>query len=612
MARSKLTKLEWFARFFLVAWLGYFVFLLSGVNIIMSIHGYHPAYMVYYWQIIAGIIAGGILIIWKYTHPLVRLFGIGYFVFIGYTSARLLVDEVIMLAPFTFSFHVMLYAGLALSLLIFLGDLMNIVIKHQVHARFRGLKETLDPRRNRIALGIEAFAIGWLMLLPFSYGCFLQSVTITDRAANNLKVSFYHHPTGGFNYSWYVDPFTKTKADAEMTRYQQLNSTFYFGCSRTRFTDPQQRSNLTETIRYWGTWGLDAVPVIAPKVEVPPGSGTWKGDFSTYYNYQYDLDTIDLMMEWLEETKLSNVRGLSLDVEGPIYADERGEVINRTLWKMCWQAYQAKFDEFQQRFPGKITHLIAMSGIAKDFFDGDNDLDIAQKTCSVPPSWTTYGHMFYDVDNINTAYGWYMDVNHVIEEVGLQSTVPWIGWFGSSDLLDKNPAAWEKAKTEVKIGKSLGVSEVILAPVRNVRGTNHTVALQRLDELVAIRQDGFETFALPIRQNRRLYMDFPLYIEKIVPWYFIGDGNIFSDLIFGTPTGWCGWSQAAIFLVSFHLYWSYFYRRSQAGEPPKLGLKRRLVRKVGDLEQKVDALTGQVSGNRDLLEEILARSDKDQ
>ncbi|MHA1734175.1 MAG: hypothetical protein ACTSU5_19735 [Promethearchaeota archaeon] len=549
-------KIEKITRFLFCAWLVYFSFLVACVNVMMSLHGEHPAFMVYFWEVFAAVVLGGILIAWKYDSVLVRAFAVGYLVFVGYLSTRMLVEEMVAMAPGTLAYHVILFVGLAANLLLFLGELVGAAVHRGLHERFAGSWARLNPRGSRLALFLEASAVALVVLYPLSYGCFLQSVEIRDDPGNHLKVSFYHHPTGGMNYSWYVDPFSKALADEEMARYQELNSTFYFGCGRGRFTDPQSVANMTATIRYFQNWGLDVVPVVAPVVEVPPGSGNFSGDFSTYYNYQYDLETIDLLMDWLDANPdLTNVRGLSLDVEGPKYAKQRGEVINESLWREAAAAYQAKFDEFQQRFPGRITHLIAMSGIAKDFYDGDDDLDVAQKTCSVPPTWTTYGHMFYEIDDVHTGYHWMVNVEHAIEEFGVDRTVPWIGWFGAPDTLDKNPGWWENAKEQVKIGKSLGVHEVILAPVRNLRGTNHTVAMQRLDELVSIREDGFETFATPVRHNRRLYTDFPTYLEKIVPWYFIGDGDVYKDLVYGTPGGWFVWCQLALLAGLAAAYW---------------------------------------------------------
>lgn len=533
------------ARVFFVIWLAYFATLLVVVDVTCSIHGEHGVYMTYYYVLHALIVLTGVVVVWKFRNFCVQLLGIGYLIFVGYTCARMLVDEIWALQPGAFVFHVILYAGLVISLFLFLGEVVSTARAGEFPARLKAAARRCDPRTNQQALAIGVTGVVLLGILPFAYAGFFQEVSFVDDPANDMKVSFYHLPTGHLNYSWYVAPFSRAQADAELTRYQQLNSTFYYGCRQARFTNPQYRSNMTAVVRHLGDWGIDVVPVVAPQVEVPPGSGRYRGDFSTYYNYQWDLTTIDYLMDWIAEENLDNVRGLSLDVEGPKFADERNEVINRSLWAEAVAALQAKFDEFQARFPGRITHLIAMGGIAVDFFDGDDDLDIAQMTASVPPTWTTYGHMFYEIDDRYTGYSWYMNVRHVIEEVGVEQTVPWIGWFNEPDTLEQHPSYWANAKEQVKIGKALGVPELVLAPVRNVRGPDPTVALQRLDELVQIRQ-GFSPFGVRVVHDTRLYRDFPLWFEKFTPWYFIGDGSVFKDLLLGTPGAWFFWLAGVV------------------------------------------------------------------
>ncbi|GAB4321000.1 MAG: hypothetical protein Kow0069_25170 [Promethearchaeota archaeon] len=536
-------------------WLAYFLFFLACVNFLLSLHGDRPEFVAYFWVVWGGFALGGALLAWKHDHLLVRVVGLLYLTLAGYVCSRTLIEELAYMAPARFALHAVLYAGLALNLLTFLGDVLVTVARREVRRRLAGGWSLLSPKRHRASLVAEVGLVALLVLVPTSYAGFGATVTFADDPSNALKISVYHWPTGGSNYSWYVSDYSKAQADAELARYQALNTTFYFGCPRSYFTDPQRRSNLTAVVNHLAAWGIDVVPVIAPKVEVPPGSGTFKSDFSTIYNYEYDLATIDLFVEWLEEENLPNVRGFSLDVEGPIYAEERGEVVNASLWAEAVAAYQAKFDEFQARFPEKITHLIAMPGIAVDYFDGDDDLDVAQKTASVPPVWTTYGFMWYQIDDRMTGYAFYRDVNYAVGEFGLEKVVPWIGWFGDTppdqpELLVQHPSYWENAKEQVKIAKSMGVKEVVLAPGRNVRGRDHSVALQRLDELAAIRNAGFEPFSVRITQDRRLWMDIPTWIRKFVPSYFVASEDVFKDLEMGTATRWFEWSSALVLVAA--------------------------------------------------------------
>ena len=101
------------------------------------------------------------------------------------------------------------------------------------------------------------------------------------------------------------------------------------------------------------------------------------------------------------------------------------------------------------------------------------------------------------------------------------------------------PGVYTQSMEQIKIAKSSGAPEIVLAPIRGYfsQGDNATVIQQRLDDLVAIKA-GFETFSVPITNNMRIVNNWELYWRKIVPYYVWSSENIVLDMLMGTPGGW--------------------------------------------------------------------------
>ncbi|MHA1848067.1 MAG: hypothetical protein ACTSXU_10510, partial [Promethearchaeota archaeon] len=105
---------------------------------------------------------------------------------------------------------------------------------------------------------------------------------------------------------------------------------------------------------------------------------------------------------------------------------------------------------------------------------------------------------------------------------------------------------------------STGVREVVLAPVRNFIGQdhNHTKIMSRLNDLLDIKEKGFDTFSIPINHDMRLLNDWDYYWKKIVPSYLISNNDVLKDLLIGTGGNWFAVIQViqAVGIILFSLY----------------------------------------------------------
>ncbi len=97
----------------------------------------------------------------------------------------------------------------------------------------------------------------------------------------------------------------------------------------------------------------------------------------------------------------------------------------------------------------------------------------------------------------------------------------------------------------------MGVGEVVLAPLRNFLGKNTTEGLDRLRDLVDIKQNGFASFEVPITQNMRFFNDFPFWWKKVHSTYWISNDDVLQDILMGTSNNWLLWLQLGALAGTF-------------------------------------------------------------
>ncbi|MHA1892808.1 MAG: hypothetical protein ACTSYS_17570 [Promethearchaeota archaeon] len=399
--------------------------------------------------------------------------------------------------------------------------------------------------------------MAWLSLACWSYFGFSQRYTIVDPHQEEFSYAFWGSPSGGLSYyydtihnlTWY----NKTEMNEELALFSQLNATFYNTISITTLSNPATLANFALTLKEWEKYGLRFIFDITP---LNNDTGTLQGDFVSYYYLNQMNETIRALMDWLEPLNLSNFRGISFDVEAPKYS--ANQPISREQYKKAIISYQGILDEFKSRFPSSQVHLIQMEGIMFDFYDNDHDLDISLRTVSVELNWDWFGFMTYHVSpspsTSSYRYAYFLQAGK--EQFG-EKFQPWVGWWYEDGDIDL-PGVYEQSLEHVKIAKSTGVREVVLAPVRNFIGQdhNHTKIMSRLNALLDIKEKGFDTFSIPINHDMRLLNDWDYYWKKIVPSYLISNNDVLKDLLIGTGGNWFAVIQViqAVGIILFSLY----------------------------------------------------------
>ncbi|MEX2683624.1 MAG: hypothetical protein Q6373_018760 [Candidatus Sigynarchaeota archaeon] len=522
------------ARAGLVAWAFYFFIPQFAATWMLEAHATSRAYTAFYWLVNGFLLAITLLVAWKYYHPLSFFGFVPMVAACGYSMTRFFVEGPLFLnVPGT-------VASIALVGIMLFNIVFQVFLLVRNFATGRFVEAFSALPRSKVFKVALVSSIAWAGVTSWSYIGFGQVYTVRDFHQPSFSISFWGLPSMGFS----VGEYKTADGIAEMNLYAQLNASFY--CSIDDHAFDGDMSDWEKMLNEWAPYNVSLILCINPRSDPSDYNSQ---DFCSYYHVQQMNASIRSMMEWMDTlntTVRSRIRGLSFDVEGPNYQPLDRYPISREQYKLAVRSYQGILDEFQQN-TSCSTHLIAMSGILFDAMDGkaDHDLDIAQRTVSTELRWTQYGFMTYMINpDPVSRYEFVQHCQLGVEQWGAKF-VPWVGWWYDVNLAAGEtpqielPGVYEQSIEQVKIAKSSGVPEVVLAPIRGFfsQGNNATKIQQRLGDLVAIK-NGFETFAIPITQNMRILNNWNLYWQKIVPYYIWSSENVVLDMLMGTPGEW--------------------------------------------------------------------------
>ncbi len=520
------------ARAGLVAWAFYFFIPQFAATWLLEAHGMSRAYTAFYWLVNGFLFTIALLVAWKYYHPLSFFGFVPMTAACGYSMTRFFVE-----GPIALNLPGVIVSGAFVGIMLFnVVFQIFLLVRNISTGRFVECMAAL-PRSKVFKVALVA-SIAWAGITAWSYVGFNQTYTVRDFHQPSFSVSFWGLPSMGTDIAAY---HTLNGTD-EMNLYKALNASFY--CSIDDHAFDGDMTDWEQMLNEWAPYNVSLIFCINPRSNTSDYNSQ---DYCSYYHVQQMSDSIHDMMAWmatLNGTVRSTIRGLSFDVEGPQYQPLSEYPISREQYDLAVHSYQGILDEFQQN-TSCSTHLISMSGILYDAMDGvdDHDIDIAQRTVSTELRWSQYGFMTYMIDaNPVSRYEFVQHCQVGVEQWGA-GFVPWVGWWYDVDAGEtpqiELPGVYEQTMEQVKIAKSSGVAEVVLAPVRNFLGIDYNMAKiqQRLGDLVAIKA-GFETFTIPITNNMRIFNNWGLYWQKIVPYYIWSSENVTLDMLMGTPGNW--------------------------------------------------------------------------
>ncbi len=529
-------KIEKVFRVFLGFWILGFVYPQFYMFAISASLEISFAMISYYFLVYLGFLLFTIFLIWKFQNPWVKLAAIPVFVFAAYISFRLLQEDYWILNPAQFIWNLIISVAAVVNVLYFL-----VVVWIELYKNLKIKKIEVFKAQFRVYEKVTLIIfVLWVPMITWSYFGFSQTYEVKDPKQTEFSVSFWGVPSAGFN----LEAYNNSLVQQELLLYQRLNSTFIYGLNWRYLADPVFRNSCAQAMIYLSNYGIHFMidtSVVFPWYNQSGEEWIWAYDFVTYYYTEFVNRTIDAIMDWVDEYNFTNFRGITLDIEGPNYTNASFPK-SRDAYELGKKSFNNKFAEFRARFPGKEINGISMEQIMYDVLDGDNDLQIVQRTVDYTLDLNMFGYMTYHTGGASissSSYRYVMQMKQGIRAHGLRFQ-PWVGWWSDPSGLNdpnviENPVVYNQSIEHYKIAKSFGVKEVVLAPVRNFLGRNLTEGIQRLQQLVDIKENGFETFSINIFQDPRFFSDFPLWWKKIHPNNWILLAAIFEDMMMGTP-----------------------------------------------------------------------------
>ncbi len=535
----------------LVVILYYFTLVFSS-TIVSQLHGMVFAFAGFFWLANGIMIATCVVFLWKPRVLVVQMGMVPTLVYLFYSGTRFFNEAYVVLNFPVVVWHVVLTCLLVIVALHVMIELIHAFVSIGLARPGRGgIRRAMSRawKRRTWRAGIVTLA-AWLACTGWSYFGFSQAYLVVDPGQQEFSVAFWAPPQHLMDASFY----NTSESVEEMERYRQLNTSFYISTSIEYINSGPIRALYESIFPIWALYGVRFIFDISPN------------DYITYHLTGAVNDTLRALMDWLEPLDYPNFRGISFDIEPSFFGPV--DPISREQYELALRSYDGILSEFKARFPACSAHMIQMEGILFDGYDGDHDLDVAQRTVSVEMSqWDWFGFMTYHVETSFTtsSYRYAYHVNTMVDQFGTGAAQPWVGWWYNPGDIDL-PGVYERSMEHVKIAKSTGVREVVLAPGINFAGYdgNHSTTIKRLDDLIAV-QAGFTSFSIPIWHNQRLYNDWSMYWRKVVPDYVIANSDVMADFIMGTPGSWLAWTVVAEYALVFALTgagWCHYHRRA--------------------------------------------------
>jgi len=489
--------------------------------VLFSGTGVSFAWIANYFILFLGFFLLALFVIWKYKNPWVKLICLPISIILGYMSFKYFHENYWILNPAQVIWNVILSACGLITFVYFL-----VVVWFELYDIFKNKRDEIFKVNFRVYEKVSLLIFVIIVpLLFWSYFGFSQTYEVVDPKQEEFSVSFWGTPSAGFD----VDRYNETLVQQELQLYKRLNATFIFGMGYNSFANDTVNDRIATALHHWATLGIHFLIDVSV------------GDFVTYYHCEEVNKTIDAIMGFADTYNFTNFRGITLDIEGSGQLNA-SYVKSEEAYEAGKFSFNEKFKEFRLRFPGKQVNGISMEHTMFDILDGDNDLQIAQRTVDHTLDFDMNGYMTYHTGFESPCRSSYYYTVHMIQGVkqfGMKFQ-PWVGWWYDPEGPDdpnviETPFVYEQTIEQYKIAKSFGVKEVVFAPLRNFLGRNLTEGISRLHDLVDIKENGFETFRIPIHHNIRLFNDFPYYWRKLHPDVWAAYPAIFDDMMMGTP-----------------------------------------------------------------------------
>ena len=347
MDERSVQKMENYFRVLLGLWAFFFLYAQLYACAIYRRTGASFAWYGHFVFLYLGFFLFTLFVVWKYKNPWVKLVSIPVFALLGYISFRYLQDYYWILNPIQFIWNLIITAGAAINILYIL-----IVVWIELYNVFKTRRDEIFKVNFRVYE--KAALLIFIILVPlciWSYVGFSQTYEVVDSDQEEFSVSFWGYPSAGFD----IDKYNDTLVQQELELYKKLNTTFIFGMSHRTLANETVRNQRGEVLRYLATFDIEFMidtSVSFLWYSEDRGEWRWVGDFVTYYHCEEVNLTIDAIMDFVEEQNLTNFRGITLDIEPPIFSNasytRSPEAFEAGLF-----SFNEKFKEFRARFPGK-------------------------------------------------------------------------------------------------------------------------------------------------------------------------------------------------------------------------------------------------------------------